>query len=307
MLKKIILGTLLVGFIGVLAAFAIIRTVNKTANVAEARGLGQGHGAAQEVSNETQGAGRSVDADVNGNGGGRYGQAGAVERQYPNHDEAPTEWTTYEGTVVQAPEDGVDLIIETTGGEELVVGTGPGYMEDQGLTLEAGEAVQVRGYWEDGEFKAAELTRLRDGETITLRDQIGIPAWGGRGRNAQAAAGGGYGSENSADALADGTATGPAQVNEWLTLNGTVTSVDTNALVLQTGDGQEIVVENRAWWFAQDQGFSAAAGDSVTVVGFYEGQDFEVGRIDNLTSGQTADIREVGGRPLWAGGGRRAG
>jgi len=44
MVRKVVLGTLLVGLIGVLVAGAIISTVDKTENVAEARGLGQGRG-----------------------------------------------------------------------------------------------------------------------------------------------------------------------------------------------------------------------------------------------------------------------
>jgi hypothetical protein len=305
MLKKIILGTLLVGFIGVLVAFAVIRTVNRTANVAEARGLGEGRGAGQGARAETLGTGLNLGTDAVANGGGRYGQgASTAERQYPNYEEAPAEWNVYEGTVVQAPAAGVDLIITTGDGEELVIGTGPGYLEDQGLALQLGESVQVRGYWNDGEFKAAQVTRLRDGETITLRDEVGRPAWAGGGRFAQAEA------RDADDDLSslpprDGTATGQAVVEEWLTLPGTVVSVDDDALVVQTADGQEIVVQNRAWWFAQDQGFSAKAGDEVTCVGFYDGEVFEVGQIDNVTSGQTVFLRETSGRPLWAGRGRR--
>jgi hypothetical protein len=45
--------------------------------------------------------------------------------------------------------------------------------------LEAGEAVQVEGYWEDGEFKAAQVTSLEDGQTVILRDEVGRPAWSG--------------------------------------------------------------------------------------------------------------------------------
>jgi hypothetical protein len=66
----------------------------------------------------------------------------------------------------------------------VVIGTGPGYLEDQGLMLQAGESVQVQGYWEDGEFKAAQVTRLHDGQTVTLRDEVGRPAWAGSSRQA---------------------------------------------------------------------------------------------------------------------------
>lgn len=185
MFKKAILGTLLVVVIGALVAGAIIRTVDKTENVAEARGLGQGRGAAQEAGLGEQVANRNMDADTLGSGRGGYGQgAGTAGRQYANYEEAPEEWVLYEGTVAQAPADGVDLIIETYEGETVVVGTGPGYMEDQGFALQLGEQVQVRGYWEDDEFKAAQVTRLQDGQTITLRDQGGRPAWAGSGKGA---------------------------------------------------------------------------------------------------------------------------
>ena len=43
------------------------------------------------------------------------------------------------------------------------------------LREQVGEMVQVRGYWEDNEFKAAQVTRLADGETIVLRDDVGRP------------------------------------------------------------------------------------------------------------------------------------
>jgi hypothetical protein len=50
MLKKVILSSLLVGLIGVLVAGAIIRTVDKTGNVAEAQG--RGHGRSGELSSD---------------------------------------------------------------------------------------------------------------------------------------------------------------------------------------------------------------------------------------------------------------
>jgi hypothetical protein len=202
---------------------------------------------------------------------------------------------------VQVPAGGQDLVIETAAGEEMMVGTGPGYMETLGFSLQAGEQVQVYGYWEDGELKAAQLTRLQDGQTITLRDQLGRPAWAGSGQAAQGKSAG----EGRADAPADGTDTGEAEVSEWLTIQGTVVNVDSYALVVETAGGEEIVVDGRAWRFVQEQGFSVHAGDVVSLVGFYEGEDLEVGKIDSITSGQTVQIREESGRPLWAGRGRQ--
>jgi len=182
MLKKIVLGTLFIGLIGVLVAGAVIRTMDRTALVAEAEGNGHGH---DEASGHAEGE--------SGQGRGGYGSQGetggsVAERKYPNYDgspPSPEEWLVHEGAVVLPPEDGVDLVIEMSDGKKLTVGTGPMYMASQGFILQAGELVQVRGYWEDHEFKAAQVTRLADGRTITLRNELGRPSWAGAGRNAR--------------------------------------------------------------------------------------------------------------------------
>ena len=324
MLKKIVFSTLFIGLIGVLVAGAAVRTMDRTERVVEAQGYGHGHDhdevgeCAEGESGRGHGHGngetREYEAGGSGQGRGGYGSQGkaggsVAERQYSNYDEAPpAEWLVYEGAVVQVPQDGVDLVIETSDGEKLMVGTGPMYMASQGFTLRTGEPVQVRGYWEDGEFKAAQVTRLADGQTIALRDELGRPAWAGVGRNAR----GGQGRE---DVPGNQAGVGEADVKEWLTIQGAVVSVDANTLIVQTDSGQQVAVENRVWWFAQEQGFSAQVGDQVTLVGFYEGDDpstssgqrFEVGQIEDAANGQTVLVRDENGRPLWAGRGRRGG
>ena len=199
MLKKIVLITLFIGLIGVLVTGAAVRTMDRPERVAEAQDYGYGHNEVGECEEGESGQGQGhgngevseCEASGSGQGRGGYGSQGkaggsVAERQYPNYDETPpAESLVYEGAVVQVPEDGVDLVIETSDGEKLTVGTGPMYMNSQGFTLQAGELVQVRGYWEDDEFKAAQVIRLRDGQTITLRDEIGRPAWAGRGRRWQ--------------------------------------------------------------------------------------------------------------------------
>ena len=331
MVKRIVLGSLLIGLIGVLVAGAIIRTVDRTEKVAEARGQGRGQGSSEvgEYASGQQGKGRGGNSQ-----GGGYGQSGeAAERQYMNYEEPVGDLLVYEGTVVEAAESGGDLVIMTDDGQEIKVGTGPGYMEAQGFTLEAGEQVQVQGYWEDDELKAAQVTRLHDGQTLVLRDQFGRPAWagsgqrateqqtvtsqavtseGGRGQGGQGQAGRGQGSQGQggsggADVPADGAGTGQAQVDAWVALHGSVVGIDANALVVQTESDEQVMVEGRTWWFAQEQGFMAQVGDELAVVGFYENGEFEAGRLDNLSIGLSVPIREEGGRPLWAGGGRRGG
>ncbi len=314
MLKKMILSSLLVGLVGVLVAGAVIRTLDKTGKVAEARGGRHGRSgeASSESSLEVLGWGASttsvgIEAEqVGWRGNGRGGlRAAAAERQYPNYETPPEAWMEYEGTVLQAPGNGIDLVIATAEGEELVVGTGPSYMESQGFLLQAGDTIRVRGYWEGSEFKAAQLTRLQDGRTIALRDEIGRPAWAGAGRSIQQSGQTRYGGGPTSSAGAPGSSTGQATVGQWLTVFGSVVSVDANALIVRTEDGQQIAVENRAWWFAQEQGFGTVVGNEVRLVGFYDGDVFEVGQIDDTTLGATVLIRDESGRPLWAGRGRR--
>jgi hypothetical protein len=203
MLKKIVLGTLLVGLIGILVAGAVIRTMDKTERVAEASGRG-------------------------------YGRNGA----------------------------------------------------------------------EVGAYAAGGSTRLTTGGSTGL-----TTGGSGRGRGGYAQDGnrGGYGGQGRQEAPGDQTGTGQANVEEWLTLQGTVVSVDADTLVVQTVSGEQVTMENRPWWFAQEQGFSAQVGDQVRLIGFYEGDRFEVGQMDYISKGQTVLVRDENGRPLWAGRGRRGG
>jgi hypothetical protein len=305
MLKKILVSTVLIGLIGILVIGALNRTQAK-AETSQARGQGRGQNAehlALDATDQLVGQGLGSNAQSNGRGG-QGGSGGMAERQYRNSQAAPAEWQMYEGSVVQVPESGVDLVIETDTGEELVIGTGPSYISDQGFALGHGERIQVSGYWEGSEFKAAQITCLSDGQTLTLRNETGQPAWAGAGRNAQNIDRDGNGGQGRQNDPGDRTGSGEAEVNEWLLIEGTVASVDENTLVVQTAADTQVRVENRAWWFAQEQGFSAQSGDQVTLTGFYDGADLTVGRIENATSNQTVLIRDETGRPLWAGRGR---
>jgi len=117
----------------------------------------------------------------------------------------------------------------------------------------------------------------------------------------------GDGSSTDVEGLSAQGGTGEAVVEEWLTFQGSVSSVDSDVMVVRLDSGEQIVVENRPWWFAQEQGFAAQAGDQLTLRAFYEGDSIEVGQMANIRTGQTVQLREESGRPLWAGRGRRNG
>jgi len=123
----------------------------------------------------------------------------------------------------------------------------------------------------------------------------------GQGNGAGTGQGSGYGRGRGAG---QGNGTGQAPVTEWVTLTGTVKSVDETALIVVTATGQEIAISNRAWSFVQEQGFTVQIGDQVTLVGFYEDDEFEVGQISDETTNQSIQLRDENGRPMWAGRGR---
>ncbi|MFN2134542.1 MAG: hypothetical protein ACK2UK_01220 [Candidatus Promineifilaceae bacterium] len=133
----------------------------------EGRQGGQGRADQNNVDNQGQGN--------QGLGSRNLGGSGAAVEAH--------ETVTIQGTVSQAPAAGVDMILETADGEVLI-GTGPGYLQEQGFELSLGDEVIVDGFWEDGEFKAEAITRQADGVSIALRDASGRPMWSGAGRRA---------------------------------------------------------------------------------------------------------------------------
>ncbi len=119
---------------------------------------------------------------------------------------------------------------------------------------------------------------------------------GGFGQN-----GAGIGNVSPGDGIPSGDGIPDANVEAWVTLEGTVTFIDEDVLKVTTSTGESISIENRAWWFALDQGINLAAGDAVSLVGFYDDEVFEVGTLTNLNSGQSISMRDDYGRPLWSG------
>lgn len=86
------------------------------------------------------------------------------------------------------------------------------------------------------------------------------------------------------------------------TVTGIVTSSNENALTVQLPEGTSIIVENRPWWFAQEQKFTAQVGDQVKLTGFTYNGTFETVKLENITNGKTVQLRDEYGRPGWSGG-----
>jgi hypothetical protein len=118
----------------------------------------------------------------------------------------------------------------------------------------------------------------------------------GRGRG-QGAGGGG---ESAKGPQSGG---GDHHVETWLAVDGTVVALEGDELTVKTADG-EMQVHLGPEWYWETQGVALDPGNEVEVSGFYEGEDFEVGYVENLTTGESATLRDDTSRPMWAGRGR---
>ena len=216
-MKKVLVLGLVAGTVGILATATVvtawggIRALRRPASESTVvQGLGRQGNRVDEADDHVAlaGAGRGYGRAA---GAGESGQASPVEASRGGgwaRDESPEsaeraqgglenevhETVTLRGHVLVSPDSGSDLVIQTPEGEEIQVGTGPGWMAAQGFVLTVGDELTPLGFCEDGEFKASEISRESDGATITLRDASGRPAWAGQGRRANAAQNGELGS-----------------------------------------------------------------------------------------------------------------
>ena len=213
-MKKWLVGVLIVGFVGVLVAGAVIRTMDKVEQPSNARG-----------------ADRDRVTDALGRRG--FGAGESLDRLQENGGRA-----------------------QNLGGQQ---GSGRQYAQNVNDLQGNG-----RRYGQNLDSNSS--------RSETLGDSIGAPQ---------------------------------AQVDEWIMLEGVVADVQDEALMIELDGGGELIIEGRAWSFAQELGFDTQIGNQVLLAGFYEGDDFEVGRITDQSEGSEVVLRESSGRPLWAGNGRR--
>ena len=104
------------------------------------------------------------------------GQGGAGQVQV-----TPEDWETLAAKVVAVNRNG--LTIETSAGEVLALTFGNArFWQEQAVQFIAGDAVEVKGFWQDGQFQTGQVTNTTSGERLLLRDPNGRPLWGGPGR-----------------------------------------------------------------------------------------------------------------------------
>jgi hypothetical protein len=124
-------------------------------------------------------------------------------------------------------------------------------------------------------------------------------------RGGQGAGGQGQSTNGQGQTQNPNPGTPQANVTEWVTVTGIVNSFDGVGVSLTTDDGAPLWVQFGQSRYVTAQGVTFTAGDHLTVNGFYENGQYQAGTVINDTTGQTLNLRDSTGRPLWAGGPQR--
>jgi hypothetical protein len=188
------------------------------------------------------------------------------------------------GTILELT--AVGMRLKLTDGSEIFVELGPeSYWSAQGVTLLAGASVTVDGFFNGTNYHARALT-TSGGAVLTMRDDAGSPLWSG-----------GNGGQGEVQIPAD----------QWVTVEGSVTALTNNGLILQTSDGAALTVSFGRADFWQEQAVTFALEDTVALLGFWQGEQFSSGQVIKTATGERILLRDPNGRPLWAGPGRGQG
>ncbi len=308
MVKKIVLGSLFVGFIGVLIYGAILRTNAKTSS-----GSMEGHGAGTG-----SGRGRASITEITevtisrGQGQGRNQTERTTNEPLASiQSERVSEWQTVEGTVSSIGSEA--MVVELADGRQVLVEGQPWlYAQTQPFSPQVGHQLVMQIFEEDDELKPGQIDNLTNGETVTLRLDNGQPMWSGSLQNDQGLANGtgqGQGRGNGGEGQGNGIGE-PANASiataDALSYQGVVVTTNSTELVIETDANESVMVEGRAWAYALEQGIDVQVGHTVILMGFVEDGEFKAISIQNLTTSQQIAVRDANGRPLWSGG-RRGG
>ena len=280
MLKKIILGAILVTVIGAggtaLAYGVVTQDSETTADIP-----------APLASEQT------VD---NPQVGGQAAQNGAGEPAVAAQEMMGEPWQA-EGSIAEIDDYGFQFAMQN--GESVYIELGPpDYWQNQGIELQVGQAVSVDGTINDDMIHASQVM-LADGQILQVRDENGQPLWSGGATNGQG--------QNAREADGEHTPDPQAQVDEWVTVSGTLMSFQGGNMTMATSDGEIITFKTGQPRFFADQGITFSTGDEIVVVGFYEGAEFMAGDITQVSTGLRVMLRDPNGRPLWAGPGNSNG
>ena len=194
------------------------------------------------------------------------------------------------GMIIALAETGFDFALES--GETVYVELGPAdYWQTQDVILQAGQTVTVDGSINEGMIHATTVT-LADGQVLVVRSETGQPLWSG-----------GAGDEQGQNGDGAGAGVPQIEIDEWVTVEGTLMSFQGGNMTMSTTDGSLLSFKTGQPRFFAEQGITFSVGDEIVVVGFYQGDVFQAGDITQVSTGSRVMLRDPNGRPLWAGSG----
>ncbi len=129
-------------------------------------------------------------ADNGGNGNNGENQMAGAQMQV-----SPEDWVTLRGVISSVTNGNVTLNVDDGTVLNLQMGQ-PQFWQSQGVALNAGDQVEVLGFWSGSQFMAGDVRKVATGETIMLRDPNGRQMWAGPGRNDAQGGNGQHGGNN---------------------------------------------------------------------------------------------------------------
>jgi hypothetical protein len=171
MFKKIVLGIMFAGFIGLLVWGGINRSIDQTTKTAEAAGNG--------------GSGNDRAFSTNGTGGGRWqdqqdvhiggADKSAVASTQPGAGQAQVEaWVELSGVATVV--DQLALTVTLSDGQVYLIEGRPWR-----LLAQAGDMLRLTGFYEDTTFEVGRIENLTVGQMTVVRGETGRPLWAGGG------------------------------------------------------------------------------------------------------------------------------
>lgn len=236
-----------------------------------------------------------------GQAAGQHGQdnqgSGAAVQQELNQsvDNVGEAWSAAV-TVAELGDVGMNVTLED--GTPLYIELGPSFFWQEQGTLEPGDIVTVDGFYNGDQYHAASITKA-DGTLLALRSETGQPLWSGGASNA--------GGAQHGDQANGGTGEVQVAPEDWVTLDATVLTVNRNGLTIESADGETLALSFGKASFWQEQAVQFAAGDAVTIQGFWQDGQFQTGQVTKVATGERILLRDPNGRPLWGGPGRQGG
>jgi len=263
MLKKIIIGILLISVVG--AAGAAI------ANQIAARDNG--------IVSASSGSGVLAEDSTLPNGSGVLAQ---------ENNGVP--WQAA-GTIAEL--DSLGMTLDLDNGESIYVELGPSdYWQNQSAELQSGIRVSLIGTENEGQYHAYQVT-LADNQVLALRTEQGQPLWSGGATNRQG--------QNAGQNDGTHSPEPQAQVDEWVTISGTLMAFQNGNMTISTPEGKLLTFQTGQPRFFAEQGVVFQVGDEVVAVGFYTDTQFTAGEVTQVSTGLRVMLRDPNGRPLWAG------